>query len=114
MSRTTTYVAILQVAVTVFGFLALGIVLKFCGYPDGFGVRWNPLAVFLREYGIWLLIAPLFWTLFALKAQKVDRGILSGRLAMILGMCLAGLVALTFLYAAVFPYTRPFYFYFGK
>ena len=114
MNRTTTYVAAIQTAVIVLGFLALGIVLKFCGYPDGFGVRWNPLAVFLRERGMWLLALPLLWTLFALKVREVDRGILSERVAFIFGLCAAGVITATFLYAAIFPYTRPLYFYFGR
>ena len=114
MGRTTTYVAVLQSAVIVLGFLALGIVLKFCGYPNSFGVRWNPLAVFLREHGIWLLAAPLFWTVFAVKARQLDRGIFSERVAFVSGVCLAGVITLTFLYAAVFPYTRPLYFYFDR
>lgn len=109
MSRTTTYIAILQSAVIVLGFLALGSVLKFCGYPDSTGIRWNPLAVFLREHGIWLLAIPLFWVAFALKAQQVDRGILSEHRALILGVGLAGVITVVFLWAAIFPYTRPLF-----
>ncbi|RYD67125.1 MAG: hypothetical protein EOP84_30750 [Verrucomicrobiaceae bacterium] len=107
MNRTTTYIAIVQAVVIVLGFLALGIVLKFCGYPDELGVRWNPLAVFLREYGVWLLLVPLFWTVFSLRAREVNRGIFSEPYAIISGIALAVGTSLFFLYAAIFPYTRP-------
>ena len=51
MSRTTTILGLLQTILLVGGFLALGMVLKVSGYPDSTEVRWNPLAVFLREHG---------------------------------------------------------------
>src|SRR5687768_16684300 len=57
MSRTTTILALIQTLLVIGGFFALGAVLKMSGYPDALAVRWNPLAVFLREHGVWLLRA---------------------------------------------------------
>ncbi len=107
MSRTTTILALFQVSLLILGFFALGAVLKISGYPDTPTVRWNPLAVFLREHGFWLLFVPVLWVCAATSAQHHDRGFLSYRLASILGLCIAGATIALFLFAAVFPYTRP-------
>jgi len=99
--------------VVVAGFIALGIVLKMCGYPDNPTVRWNPLALFLREQGVWLLLLPVAWVAVASYVQRLDRGLFCDRVAWIIGLCIAVLITGLFLYAAVFPYTRPLLFYFG-
>jgi hypothetical protein len=109
MSRTTTILSLVQTLLVILGFFALGAVLKMSGYPDQLGVRWNPLAVFLREHGAWLLLLPVLWVFFATLAQRVDRGFFSYRFACIIGLCIAGVIIALFLYAAVFPYTRPFF-----
>jgi hypothetical protein len=107
MSRPTTILAMVQTLVIIVGFFALGAVLKLCGYPYVLGVRWNPLAVFLRERGLWLLFLPIFWVLFAVSAQRIDTGFLSYRFAWIIGISIAGIIIALFLDAAAFPYTVP-------
>jgi len=109
MSRTTTILALLQTLLVIVGFFALGTVLRMTGYPDALAVRWNPLAVVLREHGVWLLLLPVLWVLFATSAQRVDRGFFSYRVACTIGFCIAGGIIAVFLNAAVFPYTRPFF-----
>ena len=109
MPRTTTILALLQTVLVVVGFIALGAVLKMSGYPDTPAVRWNPLAVFLREHGVWLLLLPVLWVAFATSAQRRDRGFLSYRIACVIGLCIAAITIMVFLYAAVFPYTRPLF-----
>jgi hypothetical protein len=106
MSRTTTILALLQTLLVIVGFFALGVVLKMSGYPDAIAVRWNPLALFLREHGAWLLLLPVLWVFFATSAQRIDRGFLSYHIACVVGLCIAGLTIVLFLYAAVFPFTR--------
>jgi hypothetical protein len=110
MSRTTTILALLQTLLVIVGFFALGAVLKMSGYPDALAVRWNPLAVFLREHGVWLLFLPVLWVFFATSAQRIDRGFLSYHVACVIGLCIAGITIALFLYAVVFPYTRPLLF----
>src|SRR5688572_28892462 len=88
MNRTITYIAILQTAAVVLGFLTRGIILKYHGYPDGFWVRWKAFPLLLREYGMWLMAIPAIWTAFASKAHRVDRGLLSERPTLIPGACL--------------------------
>jgi uncharacterized membrane protein len=107
----TTILALLQTLLVIVGFFALGVVLKMSGYPDTMlAVRWNPLAVFLREHGAWLLLVPVLWVFLATSAQRVDRGILSYRSACIIGLGLAGVTIGLFLYAAIFPFTRPLFY----
>jgi hypothetical protein len=74
MSRTTTILALLQTLLVIVGFFALGTVLRMTGYPDALAVRWNPLAVVLREHGVWLLLLPVLWVLFATSAQRSTVG----------------------------------------
>jgi hypothetical protein len=109
MPRTTLILALIQMLLAVLGFVALGCVLWMAGYPDNPSVRWNPLAAFLREHGVWLLLLPPLWMAFATYAQKVDRGALSYSVACAVGIGLAALIIALYLYAAVFPYTRPFF-----
>jgi hypothetical protein len=99
--------ALLQTLLIIIGFFVLGAVLKFSGYPDEIDLRWNPLAVFLREYGFWLLGLPALWTCFALSAQGRDRGFFSYAVACVFGLAIAGVTIATFIWAAIFPYARP-------
>jgi hypothetical protein len=108
MSRTTTILGLLQLVLLIVGFTALGIVLKFCGYPgEDLGVRWNRLAVLLREHGGWLVLLPVLWLCHAITAQRLDRGVFSYRLTCIIGFCIIAVIIALFFYAAIFPYTRP-------
>jgi hypothetical protein len=110
MSRTTLTLGLLQLVLVIVGFTTLGIVLKFCGYPgEDLGVRWNLLAVLLREHGGWLMLLPVLWTCLAINAQRLDRGVFSYRLACVIGLCIIALIIALFFYAAVFPYTRPMF-----
>jgi hypothetical protein len=110
MFRATTILALLQILMVIVGFFALGAVLKMSGYPDALAVRWNPLAVFLREHGVWLLLLPVVWVFFATSAQRIDRGLFSYRIACVIGLSIAGVTLALFLYASVFPFTRPLLF----
>lgn len=105
MPRAITFLALLQTMLIVAGFCALGIVLKISGYPAVEHVRWNPLAVALREHGMWLLLLPVLWVVFATMARRIDRGFFSDRSAYILGATLSCLIIGMFLYACVAPGT---------
>jgi hypothetical protein len=107
MSRTTASLALAQTLLVVLGFFGLGIVLKVSGYPDYIGVRWNPLAVSLRQHGMWLIFLPILWVILATRAERHDRGILSYRVVWLAGVCIAGSIIALFLYAAIFPYSFP-------
>jgi hypothetical protein len=108
MARPATVLAVVQMVIVIVGFAALGIVLKGCGYPNGelMGVRWNPLAVFLREHVGWLLLLPVLWVFYASAAQSRDCGWLSYRIAFVVGLSIAACMLSAFLYASCHPFTR--------
>jgi hypothetical protein len=91
------------------GFLASGAVLKFCGYPDAVFVRWNPLAVFLREHVGWLLLIPIAWVFFATCAERIAPDGISHAVAYAVGVYIPPITIAFFLYAAIYPYTRPIF-----
>jgi hypothetical protein len=107
MSRTTATFAWVQTLLVILGFFALGIVLKMSGYPDAPAVRWNPLAVALRERGFWLLLAPAVWVVFETYAERIDRGLFSYRTVYLAGLALTVALFVLFLYAICFPYSHP-------
>lgn len=116
MSRPTTFIALAQTILIVACRIGLAVVLKVHGYkPNGGGmdptIRWSPLAVFLREHGLWLLLLPLLWVGYATWARRVDRGFIGRyRTACVVGIMVAALVLAAFFWAIAFPYTRSFLF----
>jgi hypothetical protein len=112
MARPTTILALVQTLVVVVGFIGLGVVLKVCGYPNGelMGVRWTPLALFLREHLGFLLLIPVMWVFYASTAERKDCGWLSYRIAFIIGLAIAACMLSAFLYASCYPFTRPIWF----
>jgi hypothetical protein len=105
--RSLTFLGIFQIACLLIGFFALGIVLKLCGYPEGLPMtRWSPFAIFLRSHGLWLLVAPALWITYATYSSRVDQGIFSEKISILVGLVLSGAIILSFLYAAIFPFTR--------
>ncbi len=105
MPRAVAYIALVQLLLVIAGFVVLGIVLKVAGYPDFAGYHWNPLAVLLRKHGLWFLVAPVLWALFAIAAEHLHHPFFSQRLVLFSGVAWAGIVTALFFYAAVFPYT---------
>lgn len=107
MTRAVTFLGIFQVACLLCGFLALGIVLKICGYPAEVPqVEWSPLAVFLRSYGLYFLVVPACWAVYASLSVRMNRGLLSEPPAMVLGILISCAILILFVYAAIFPFTR--------
>ena len=105
MSRTI--IALVQTLVVVLGFVAVGLVLKASGYPDNvMWVRWNPVALFLRHYGMWFLLVPILWTYGAGVALNDDRCRVSYSTMVMIGIALAVVGIIAFMYAAVCPFTR--------
>lgn len=106
MPRNIVHLTLLQLLLIFLGYVALGIVLKLCGYPHDPTVRWTTLAVALREHGLWLMLLPFLWARFALSWDRTMQGP-RGRISLLIGIALACVPLLIFIYAAVFPYTRP-------
>lgn len=107
MSRENTISGLVLTLVLVLAYIALGILLKFEGYPDQSYLRWNPIAVGLRTYGLWSLVLPVLFVLFAVFAEDQDRWFTVARVG--LSLVVIAIVVLAVLYFMAFlkPYTRP-------
>jgi hypothetical protein len=103
-----TVIAILQLLLLVAGWCMLAIVLKFHGYPNNnLFLRWMPLAIWLRENGLWLLLITPAWTVASATTElKENRNILSAILTS-LGLLAAVGVFILFVVAAFAPFIRP-------
>ncbi|CAN5555981.1 hypothetical protein BH09VER1_BH09VER1_38180 [soil metagenome] len=102
VSRAITILGLVQVAMILLGFLALGVIIKIFGeHPDM--VELSPLASVLRQYSMLLLALPVLWICYALWAAQVDRGVLSVRLSIVVGTLVAAAIPIAFLLAAAFP-----------
>jgi hypothetical protein len=114
MSRTITILGLVQLLLVILGFFGLGIVLKAAGYhsehPEEYGTRWNPIAVMLRQHGLVLLLVPVVWTTMAAVSQNRRRFIFTLDVWAILGVVFSVTIIGLFLYACVYPYTRPMFF----
>lgn len=110
MSRTIAILGLTQVIVVILGFFGLGIVMKMNGYPHGdYGIRWSSLALFLRQQGLYLLLTPLIWVLLAATSQNRQRFIFTPNGWAVLGVIIITVISIIFLYACIFPYTRPIF-----
>jgi hypothetical protein len=110
MSRIVTILGLIQTILIIIGFAGLGIVMKVNGYPnESFGINWTPLALFLRREGLCMLLVPVIWTIFAAASQNRQRLILSTDGWCVLGIIASAIIICTFLYACVYPYTRPIF-----
>lgn len=98
---------LIQVFAIVVGFFALGVVMKFNGYPEEIVVRWNPSARGLREYGVWLMLVPVMWVALAFVFRNNEMII---GLVVIFGYLIGFLLLLIFMYAAMNSYRRPLLF----
>ena len=84
---------LLQTAVILGGSLLTRVFLKSNGYPDA-DFPFRPLPVFIRDWGLLLLIAPICWTLLSLWLEQ-NRGWFSNRWTIVSGFLL--LIGLTLL-----------------
>ena len=87
------------IALTQFVFLALGsmgvtVLLKASGYPLGSMKDYPALSLFLMQSSVWLLLVPILWSAYAYASQKLQRGFVSSKVAIPVGI---GLTVLIFL-----------------
>jgi hypothetical protein len=110
MFRYISIVALLQLMLVTFGFLALGITLKAEGYPQdppflaSLGrVVWSPLTLLLRRHGLVLLCVPVVWTILTSLSQNRPI-IFSQSVWLVIGFVIAIAIIGLFLYACVQRY----------
>jgi hypothetical protein len=109
----TAVIGLLQTLLIFFGFVAVRIVLKMNGYPaDNLGLRWNPLSVFLREHGLWLVCLPVCWTLLTLWAERNRQGPALHRGLMVLGLLVIVAAIAMYSWASLNSYAWPSLYYF--
>lgn len=89
------------IALTQFVFLALGtlainILIKAEGYPNGDLSTYPALAVFLSNNGVWLLLIPVGWICLALGADSLSNKTLSEKVMIPLGVLLAVGIFITY------------------
>jgi hypothetical protein len=100
-------VCLVILLLTVLGYAWLGIVMKFEGYPDPNppGIRWNPLAFKLRQYGHWSLFLFLIWAISVLFSHVWNRRVVMRIMCILLSVPVV-LLPFLFFMAAMSPYTR--------
>ena len=94
------------IALTQFVFIALGsmgitVLLKASGYPIGSMKDYPRLSLFLMQNSVWLLLLPILWSAYGYASQKLQRGFVSTKVAMPVGVGLAALIFLTYAWAIV-------------
>ena len=97
------------IALTQFVFLALGsmgvtVLLKASGYPIGSLSDYPQLSLFLMQNSVWLLLIPIFWSAYAYAAQKIERGVVSSRVAIPAGIGLTAVIFATYAVAIIGHY----------
>ena len=94
------------IALTQFVFLALGsmgvtVLLKASGYPIGSMANYPRLSLFLMQNSVWLLLIPIFWSAYAYASLKLERGFVSSKFAIPIGIALTALIFATYAFAIV-------------
>lgn len=94
------------IALTQFVFLALGsmgvtVLLRASGYPIGSLSDYPQLSLFLMENSVWLLLIPIFWSAYAYAGNKVERGIVSSKVAIPVGIGITALIFVVYAFAIV-------------
>lgn len=107
MTPTVALLSLAQAAAVVCGFFGLSIILKHHGYPDepfqwgsNFVVyHWSGLTLFLRRFGLVLLLVPVAWCILTVKSDVRGRYVLPYWLWLVVGIVLPVGIVLTFFYA---------------
>jgi hypothetical protein len=94
------------IALTQFVFLALGsmgvtVLLKASGYPIGSMTDYPRLSLFLMQNSVWLLLIPIFWSAYGYASLKIERGFVSSKFAIPVGIALTAFIFATYAFAIV-------------
>ena len=94
------------IALTQFIFLALGsmgvtVLLKASGYPIGSVRDYPALSLFLMQNTVSLLMVPLVWSAYAYASLKLERGFVSSKFAIPVGIALTAFIFATYAFAIV-------------
>jgi hypothetical protein len=94
------------IALTQFVFLALGsmgvtVLLRASGYPVGPAQDYSQLSLFLMQNSVWLLLIPILWSAYAYAGMKMQRGIVSTKVAIPFGVALTVAIFVVYAFAIV-------------
>jgi hypothetical protein len=111
MSRTVTLLGLAQAATVICGFFGLAIILRHQGYPgephqagSNFVIyHWSPLILFLRRFGMLLLLVSLAWTVFAVISEGRGKLLVPFGVWLIVGTIIPLAIVVMFLYALCHP-----------
>ena len=111
MTRTAVLLTLAQAAVVICGFFGLSIILRHLGYPgephhagSNFVIyHWSVLTLFLRRFGMLLLLVPVAWGAVAALSNRRGQFILSHEWWLFVGTALPFLLLMTFFYAVFHP-----------
>ena len=111
MTRTVALLALAQTATVICGFFGLSIILKHHGYPgeppqgiSSFVIyHWSILTLFLRRFGMILLLVPVAWGVAAVRSERRGEYILSHELWLVIGTILPFTIVMMFFYAIFHP-----------
>jgi len=96
---------IIQTACVLLGFFALRLLCRpsmIDAHPAG--MHFHPFSVLLTRYGLFLLLFPLGWIVYATMASSQERGLFSSRAAHTVGILFSAVTVIAFLYAAVLAF----------
>jgi uncharacterized membrane protein YidH (DUF202 family) len=114
LSRPVKTIALAQVAVLICGLIALNVELHRAGYPRGpymagsnFAIyQWSNLTLFLRRFGLVLLVVPWGWTAVAQASTRRFRFTPSLDTWLIFGSIIPVVMIVTFVFVMLLPYTE--------
>ena len=111
MTPTVALLALAQAATVICGFFGLSLVLRHHGYPgepfqagSNFVIyHWSYLTLFLRRFGMCLLLVPVVWIVFAVISERRARFVLPHGLWLVVGTIIPFTIIMTFFYAIFHP-----------
>jgi len=93
-------------SLTQFAFLSLGIMaLKILLHATSNPAPPPPFAAFLDQYYKWLFVLPILWVAYASACVRINRGVLSAKVARVAGVVLAAAIFLCFAFVILSPST---------
>lgn len=111
MTRTVALLALAQTAAVICSFFGLSIILRHHGYPgepfqagSSFVIyHWSALTLFLRRFGMILLLVPAAWGVVAVLSERRGEYILPHVHWLVVGTVCPFLIVMTFFYAIFHP-----------
>lgn len=102
-----TRIALVQLLLAIVGFFTLAIMMKLKGYPNFSWVHWRPEAIWLRHYGLLVLLVPLGWSIASIACERKWPHEVSNRVHVVTGIGVALYIFFGFLVVALNPDTHP-------